>query len=136
MKLWFQHESLPVTDAANGASGQAAVSTERKFFFSRRSMLLVIIIFCTFEILDAVFTWWAVNRGLVWEGNHLIGLMAGNWSFIFLKFAGAVLSGVILQKIHEHFPKTALAAAISIALFYGAVLIWNYSMIFSLLLHR
>jgi hypothetical protein len=72
----------------------------------------------------------------VWEGNHLVAQMAGNWSFILLKFAGAVLSGIILQKLHDHFPGISMGAAVSIALFYSAVLAWNVSMIVPVLLSR
>jgi hypothetical protein len=68
------------------------------------------------------------------EGNHLVAQMAGNWVFLLLKFAGAVLSGLVLQKLHAHFPRLALGAAIGIAVFYGLVLAWNSGMIIRVLL--
>jgi hypothetical protein len=94
----------------------------------------VIVLFCALEMLDALFTFAAVNLGLVLEGNHLVAQMAGNWVFLLLKFAGAVLSGLVLQKLHAHFPRLALGAAIGIAVFYGLVLAWNSGMIIRVLL--
>jgi uncharacterized membrane protein YjjP (DUF1212 family) len=62
--------------------------------------------------------------------------MAGSWSFFLIKFFGAVLSGLILQILAEHFPRLSMTVAVSIALFYGAVLIWNSSMIINIMLLR
>ena len=136
MKLWFQHGGLTVLDGSQNASGQTDDSGENKSFVNYRGIKQIIILFCSLEIMDALVTYWAVNKGLVWEGNHLIAQMVGDWSFIFLKFLGAVLSGLILWILYEHFPKISMAAAVGIALFYGAVLVWNSSMLINIaLLH-
>jgi len=129
MKFWLQRVSIPVQWGAAGKSGMGAQSSAEKTNASSRGLMQVIILFCVLEMLDALFTYIAVNRGLVWEGNHLVAQMAGNWIFVLIKFAGAVLSGLVLQKLHTHFPKLALGAAISIAVFYGLVLAWNSGMI-------
>jgi len=70
------------------------------------------------------------------EGNHLIAQMVGQWSFILLKFLGAILSGLILRILYVHFPKISMTAAVGIALFYGAVLVWNSSMLINIALLR
>ena len=99
-----------------------------------RGIMQAVILFCCLEILDTIVTYSAVKGGLVWEGNALIAPIAGAWGFIVIKFIGAVLSGYILLKLHEHFPKLSWIAAISIAVFYGVVLAWNSSMIVHILL--
>jgi hypothetical protein len=136
MKLWFQRDSIPAPVESSTTSGHTVYSSERKSVSSRRWIIPVVFLFCFLEILDAVFTCWAVNQGLVWEGNHLVAQMAGHWSFILLKFTGAILSGYVLLKLHEHFPRISLTAAITIACFYSMVLVWNSNMIIHLLLSR
>jgi len=133
MKFWFQRVSIPVLGGAPGKSGTGAQSSAEKSNAFSRGLVQVIILFCALEMLDALFTYIAVNSGLVWEGNHLVAQMAGNWIFVLIKFVGAVLSGLVLQKLHAYFPKLALGAAISIAVFYGLVLAWNSGMIIRVL---
>ena len=99
-----------------------------------RGIMQAVILFCCLEILDTIVTYSAVKGGLVWEGNALIAPIAGAWGFIVIKFIGAVLSGLVLQILHEHFPKASMAAAVSITVFYGAVLAWNSCMILNIML--
>ena len=134
MKLWFQREVITVPGESHNTSSQTADITGHKSPSAHMGINLVIALFCILEILDALLTYWAVNAGLVWEGNHLVAQMAGNWSFILLKFAGAILSGIILQKLHDHFPGISMVAAVSIAVFYSAVLAWNVSLIVPILI--
>ena len=115
-------------------SGQTADSVESESVVSHRGIMQIIILFCSLEILDAIITYSAVKGGLVWEGNVLTAQIAGNWGFIIIKVVGALLSGLILQKLYEHFPKLSWAAAISITVFYGVVLAWNAGMIIHILL--
>ena len=95
MKPWFQREVITVTGESHNASGQTADIAGRKSPAARLGINLVIGLFCILEITDALLTYWAVHAGLVWEGNHLVAQMAGNWGFILLKFTGAILSGII-----------------------------------------
>jgi hypothetical protein len=114
--------------------GQASYSSETKSLVSHRGIRQIIVLFCALEILDAIITYWAIRGGLVAEGNPFIVHMAGDWSYILLKFVGAVLSGLILEVLYEHFPKVSMVAAASIAVFYGAVLAWNSGIIIHILL--
>ena len=94
-----------------------------------RKIKQIIIFFCILEMLDALITYFAVNAGLVLEGNQLIAHIAGSWIFVLIKIIGAILSGFIIKILYDYFPKSSLATAISIAAFYGIVLAWNASMI-------
>jgi len=134
MKFWFQRVNVPVLGNSTGKSRTDSQSFGEKTNAFSRGLMQVIVLFCALEMLDALFTFAAVNLGLVLEGNHLVVQMAGNWVFLLLKFAGAVLSGLVLQKLHAHFPRLALGAAIGIAVFYGLVLAWNSGMIIRVLL--
>lgn len=128
MKLWFQQGGVTIEPEAVNSSGQSQPSA-RKSLLVRSWIKPAVTIFCFLEMLDALVTYWGVNSGLVEEGNHLIAQMVGSWNFILLKFIGAILSGLILLKLHEHFPKVTLAAAVSISLLYFGVLVWNSNLI-------
>jgi hypothetical protein len=136
MKLWFQHNSITVTNEPDNPSGQTAPSAELKSIIHHPWIKPAIAIFCALEIIDGLVTYWAVNQGLISEGNHLIAQMAGSWNFVLLKVIGAILSGFILLKLSEHFPKITTTAAVSIALLYGGVLVWNSNMIIHVLVAR
>jgi hypothetical protein len=131
MKLWFQHNSITVNNEQDTSSGQFA---ESKPVIHHPWVKPAVAVFCALEIIDGLVTYWAVNRGLISEGNHLIAQMAGSWNFVLLKVIGAILSGFILLKLSEHFPKITTAAAVSIALLYGGVLVWNSSIIIHVLI--
>ncbi len=136
MKLWFQHNGLTGTGGPDKPSGPTAGTVERQSIIHHPWVKPAVAIFCALEIIDGMVTYWAVNRGLISEGNHLIAQMAGSWNFVVIKVIGAILSGFILLKLSEHFPKITTAAAVSIALLYGGVLVWNSSIIIHVLAAR
>jgi hypothetical protein len=136
MKSWFQRERIPVLNGLTKTGEQTADSSDSRSAAARRDIVQVIMLFCCLEIVDALVTFWAVRAGMVWEGNSLVSPMAGSWGFVVIKAIGALLSGVIIKVIYNHFPKLSMAAAISIAVFYGAVLAWNSSMIIKIILSR
>lgn len=135
MKLWFQQNSATIEKEPINPSGQSQTAAQKSLLV-RSWIKPAVAIFCFLEMLDASVTYWGVNSGLVAEGNHLIAQMAGSWNFILLKFIGAILSGLILLKLHEHFPKVTLAAAVSISLLYFGVLVWNSNLIIHALILR
>jgi hypothetical protein len=136
MKLWFQNDGLTLPNESDNTSVQTAHSIKHNSFINHPWIKPAIALFCSLEIIDGVVTYWAVNQGLISEGNHLIAQMAGSWNFVLLKVLGAILSGFILLKLSDHFPKISMAAAGSIALLYSGVLVWNADMIIRVLILR
>jgi hypothetical protein len=136
MILKFQHGGTRINNESDNPSGQNVDVAVHKSILNRSWIKPAVILFSSLEIMDALITYWAVNRGLVSEGNHLIAQMAGSWNFVLLKVIGAFLSGLILLKLHEHFPRATLAAAVTIALLYSGVLVWNSNMIIHALILR
>jgi len=82
------------------------------------------------QIIDAILTRGAVSAGVARELNPLLASMAGDWSFVVFKVAGAILSVVALLVVYRRFPKAAGAASTAAVSFYGLVLIWNLGAIF------
>jgi len=88
-------------------------------------MKYLLALLCSLEILDGIFTRWAVTKGLVREWNPLVAHIAGDWHFLLLKSAGALLCVLALWSIHRYFPRVAFAGAGCVVAFYGTVLAWN-----------
>ncbi|MBN1368575.1 MAG: hypothetical protein JW967_11680 [Dehalococcoidales bacterium] len=104
-----------------------------KSLLKNRTIIVIIGLFSVLELVDAFLTNWAINRGLVWEGNPLISGIAGNVDFLILKGAGAILSGLIVLVLFKHFPKLSLATGVSIALFYMVILTWNTGLLLNVI---
>jgi hypothetical protein len=77
------------------------------------------------EVIDGLFTRWAVTAGVARESNPLLTSVAGDWDFVFLKVIGAVVSALMLAAVYRRFPRAAAAAGAGVASFYGLVLVWN-----------
>jgi hypothetical protein len=78
---------------------------------------------------DAVFTRWAVTEGLTQEWNPFVAHLVGDWRFLLIKLAGALVSAVVLWGIYLRFPKAALLGTGSVVVFYGLILAWNSGII-------
>jgi hypothetical protein len=93
-------------------------------------MKYLVILLCSFEILDGIITHWAVTRGLVQEANPLMAHIAGSWDFLLLKIIGALLCALVLFSVHRYFPKMALIGAQGAVTFYWIVLARNFTTLF------
>ncbi len=88
-------------------------------------MLLLISLLVALEAADGIFTYSAVGRGLVREGNPLMMSLAGTGNFLIIKIAGAIVCALLLWLLYKRFPRISLATASSIVVFYAGVLTWN-----------
>jgi len=84
-----------------------------------------------FEIADGIFTHLLVRGGFVQEGNPLMAVAVREGYFLMLKVIGALLCVWILWLLYRRFRRVALMTTSSIVLFYGAVMIWNLGIFFS-----
>ena len=78
---------------------------------------------------DALITQFFAGGGYVREGNPLMARLVTDGQFIWLKLGGAALCALLLWLLARRFPRLASAAAFSVAVFYGLVLVWNASVI-------
>ena len=88
-------------------------------------MRLLLILLILFQIVDAVFTRWAVTENLVREWNPFVVSLATDWHFLIIKISGALVSALVLWSIYLRFPKTAILGTSSVVAFYGLLLVWN-----------
>ena len=86
---------------------------------------------CGLQISDGVFTDIMVRNNLVSEGNPLMQPLIMGGSFLAIKITGAIICFWILRKLYGRFPRLALTVTSSIVVFYGAVMLWNFSVFFT-----
>jgi len=94
-------------------------------------MKRLLMLLAGFEIADGIITHLLVNGGFVQEGNPLMAVIVREGNFLMLKVIGAILCVWILWLLYRRFRRVALMTTSSIVLFYGAVMIWNLGIFFS-----
>ena len=82
-----------------------------------------------FVIGDGLLTHLLVDGGMAREGNPLLVPLVGEAGFIVLKIAGALLCSLILWDIYRRSPRLAMTATICFVVVYGAILLWNSSVL-------
>lgn len=82
------------------------------------------------ETADGIFTYSAVGKDLVREGNPMLQNIAGTGNFLVMKISGAFLCALLLWLVHKRFPRVSLFATSGILVFYIAVIVWNLSIFF------
>lgn len=85
-------------------------------------------ILVAFVTLDGLLTHFLIGYGLAREGNPLLQPLVGDYGFITLKSAGALLCAFILWDIHRRFPRLGLIATWCCVASYGVILLWNSSL--------
>ena len=93
-------------------------------------MKIALVLLCLLEVLDGVFTRWAVTAGVAGEWNPLLMGKVTDVSFILVKILGAAACVAVLWLLSRRFPKIASISATSMAAFYALVLVWNVSTLF------
>ncbi len=82
-----------------------------------------------FEISDGVLTHFLIKSGLAREGNPFLVPIVGETGFLLLKVVGVLLCAVILWDIYRRFPRVALVATWCFVILYGALALWNLSLL-------
>ncbi|MDD5288572.1 MAG: DUF5658 family protein [Dehalococcoidales bacterium] len=81
------------------------------------------------QVFDGLMTHQLAGNGLVQESNQLLTSAISGGNFFFLKIVGASFSCVALWYLYRRFRVLALATISTVIVFYGAVIIWNLSII-------
>ncbi len=83
----------------------------------------------TFGSSDGLLTYFLVKDGTAREGNPFLVPLVGETGFVVLKVLGMLLCAAILWDIHRHFAKLALVVTWCAVIFYGAIVLWNLSVL-------
>ncbi|MDO8568846.1 MAG: DUF5658 family protein [Dehalococcoidales bacterium] len=82
-----------------------------------------------FEIADGLLTHLLIKGGIAREGNPFLVPIVGDAGFLILKVVGVLLCALILWDIYRRHRKVALAATWCFVIFYGAIALWNLSLL-------
>lgn len=92
-------------------------------------MKVLLILMSGLEMLDGLFTNFAVGEGLAKEANILMESLVLNGWFVLLKILGAVVCSFCLWRVYKRFPRIALTVTSGIVVFYSAVAAWNFGIV-------
>ncbi len=96
-------------------------------------MKCILILIGQFQVWDGLITHIFVNNGIAKESNPLMESLVPSGDFLLLKILGALVCVVILWVMYKYFPKFALATASSLAMFYIAIISWNFLVFFNVI---
>jgi len=82
-----------------------------------------------FIIMDALLTQYFVPSGKVNEANTFIAPLVGQPGFMIIKTVGALICAVLLWDVHRRFPKLGRIATWIAVVGYGAIVLWNASLV-------
>ena len=83
------------------------------------------------QIWDAVITSIFVGHGIVSEANWLIADSVYSGNFLWHKLLGLLLLLPLIRVLFKYYPRLAFTIPASLTVFYLAVLLWNFMVIFS-----
>ncbi|MGD1120023.1 MAG: DUF5658 family protein [Dehalococcoidales bacterium] len=95
----------------------------------KKKMLVLLAALVSFVILDGLLTEYLIPRGDVREANPFLEPMVGHVGFMLIKIVGSLLCAFILWDVFKRFPRVGVIAAWVAVLAYGAIVIWNTSLI-------
>ena len=95
----------------------------------KKKMLYLLITLVSFVVLDGLLTEYLVPSGRVREANPFLEPLVGETGFMILKIVGALLCAFILWDIYRRFPRVAVVATWIAVVGYGAIVVWNTSLI-------
>jgi hypothetical protein len=94
-------------------------------------IIFALALMAQFQLWDAVISHVFVNSGIVREANPFMASLVGGPRFLVIKLVGAATSLLLLWLVSRLFPRAAIAAASSVAVFYLAVVVWNFWVFYS-----
>ncbi|MFA5309582.1 MAG: DUF5658 family protein [Dehalococcoidales bacterium] len=95
----------------------------------KKMMLVLLASLVTLVVLDGALTEYLIPGGRVREANPFLEPLVGKAGFMILKVVGASLCAWLLWDVYRRYPKVGTIAAWVAVLAYGAIVIWNTSLI-------
>jgi hypothetical protein len=97
--------------------------------FKENLIKYLLVLLVVLVVSDGLLTQFLIDGGLAREGNPLLQPLVGKNGFLMLKAAGALLCALILWDIYRRFPKLAVIATWCFIAAYGAIMLWNSSIL-------
>jgi hypothetical protein len=87
-----------------------------------------------FQLWDGVITQVFADSGIIKEGNPLMAGMVSSGGFLPFKIIGVIAAALALWLVYKYFPKVSMITASTITIFYIAVIVWNFAVVFNTVL--
>jgi hypothetical protein len=104
----------------------------RKYTSEKITFGLLLIPAATFQMWDAVMTFFYVNLGLAVEGNPIMSHFLQTGSFISIRFFSIAIDIYLIGCLSRYSPKLAKIATACVLILYVAVVYWNYYVLYFL----
>lgn len=104
----------------------------QKAQFGGGSTLFLLAMMAQLQIWDGIITQAFVTHGLAAEGNRIAAHLLGQGNYLLLKVAGVLISLALLWVIGRRFPALAKLTASVVCIFYLAVIVWNFLVLFNI----
>ena len=98
---------------------------------SGRHLVFALLLMAQFQLWDGVITQVFVGNGVAREFNPLMINSINQGSFLIIKVIGLLLCVACLWLVGRKFPGIATTVAAVIAVFYAAILTWNFITVFT-----
>ena len=96
-----------------------------------KHLVFALLLMAQLQLWDGVITQVFVSNGIAREFNPLVINSVNQGSFLVIKIVGLLLCVFCLWLVGRKFPRLATAIAAVIAVFYTAVLSWNFITVFT-----
>jgi len=110
---------------------QKTAIVEKAQFSSGRPLFLLVMM-AQLQLWDGIMTQAFVTSGLASEGNRMAAHLLGQGNYLPLKIAGILLCLALLWIVGRRFPALAKLTASVVCIFYLAVIVWNFLVLFSI----
>lgn len=108
-----------------------AAHLQRTGKLSGSHLVFALIIMAQMQLWDGIITQVMVGNRVVNEWNPFVVSFIDNGSFIPLKVIGIILCIAALWFIGKRFPRLVTLVSAVIAVFYTAILAWNFTLLFT-----
>jgi hypothetical protein len=95
----------------------------------KKKIICLLVTLISLVILDGLLTEYLIPGGKVREANPFLEPLVGETGFMILKIVGSFICAFILWDIYRRFPRVGTIAAWIAVCGYGAIVIWNTSLI-------
>jgi hypothetical protein len=99
--------------------------------FSNGSTLFLLAMMAQLQLWDGIITQAFVACGLAAEGNRVAAHLLARGDYLPLKIAGILVCLALLWVVGRRYPALAKLTASVICIFYLAVIVWNFLVVFS-----
>ena len=99
--------------------------------FSSGRNLFLLAMMAQLQLWDGIVTQTFVMNGLARESNRIAAHLINEGNYLLLKIASILICLALLWVIGKRYPALTILTALVVSIFYFAVIVWNFVVLFS-----